>query len=279
MPAQLASWLHGSSLQRVADDGFAEELGDGRGITFGRAGFTTGTGDGLVVVQRYADLKPENNTLAEYLPALRHIVRQLRALEASSSHDFNGTIDDLEGLDGFAEAVRELGGDPEFQAVQDMTLQALYFQPSQRAARALGLKYALSKAQLYDAWVQHGAADAEGSHRKFRKAANGIVAWVNEELGGTPLTGVNETLWLETYLARRKWVLDNADETWQDSTPRVDLYRWLLELKARGLDKPIRLSWAKCQLTEGVHHRGPCTNQTSAAYAVGGVDYGDFYIP
>jgi hypothetical protein len=51
-------------------DGYAAALGDGRGITFGRAGFTTGTGDGLAVVEAYVKLRPVNNTLAPYLPAL-----------------------------------------------------------------------------------------------------------------------------------------------------------------------------------------------------------------
>lgn len=43
-----------------------------------RAGFTTGTGDGLVVVSRFVRLDPANNTLAPYLPALRRIDHRLR---------------------------------------------------------------------------------------------------------------------------------------------------------------------------------------------------------
>jgi hypothetical protein len=42
-------------------------------------GFTTGTGDGFLVVQRYMQLVPENNTLAPYMPGLRAILDELHA--------------------------------------------------------------------------------------------------------------------------------------------------------------------------------------------------------
>jgi chitosanase len=45
--------------------GSAEVLPDGRGITFGRAGFTTRSGDGHSVIERYTAAKPEN-PLARY---------------------------------------------------------------------------------------------------------------------------------------------------------------------------------------------------------------------
>src|SRR5690349_2974768 len=48
------------------DYAYAEALGDGRGITAGRAGFTSATGDLLLVVQRYTAAVPGNG-LAAYL--------------------------------------------------------------------------------------------------------------------------------------------------------------------------------------------------------------------
>lgn len=41
-----------------------------------RAGFTTGTGDGLWVVNRYVKAKPVNNTLAPFVPALARILAE-----------------------------------------------------------------------------------------------------------------------------------------------------------------------------------------------------------
>lgn len=64
----------------------------------------------------------------------------------------------------------------------------------------LPCRFPLSKAQLYDAWVQHGEASA--SSQTYEQAANGIAAWVVGELGGSPAEGVNETQWLEV----RGWV-------------------------------------------------------------------------
>src|SRR5258706_11825843 len=49
--------------------GYAEALGDGRGITAGRAGFTTPTGDALEGVQLYTSQRPRN-LLAPFLPEL-----------------------------------------------------------------------------------------------------------------------------------------------------------------------------------------------------------------
>ncbi|ARX88391.1 hypothetical protein SMD44_07878 [Streptomyces alboflavus] len=40
--------------------GYAENLDDGRGVTAGRAGFTTDDGDALEVVRAYTDKKPDN---------------------------------------------------------------------------------------------------------------------------------------------------------------------------------------------------------------------------
>lgn len=38
------------------------------------AGFTTGTGDGLLVVKRFVEAQPQDNPLARYLPLLRQIL-------------------------------------------------------------------------------------------------------------------------------------------------------------------------------------------------------------
>src|SRR5437879_5146327 len=52
--------------------GYTEHLHDGRGITAGRAGFTTGTDDARMVIERYTREVPDN-PLARYLPRLNQI--------------------------------------------------------------------------------------------------------------------------------------------------------------------------------------------------------------
>lgn len=272
------------------------------------AGFTTGTGDGLLVVQRYVQARPQNNSLARYLPVLQRILAARIQLDyggapaasigagsplgsadgaeqamyaealAPASQDAAkaSAVAPAQDLSGFEEAVRALASDPAFRKAQDDVLNVEYFQGSQQAAAKYGLRSALAKAQLYDAWVQHGQADP--ASRVYPVSANGIADWTSRDLGGAPLAGVNETLWLETFLRRRRWVLE-GDSTWAASVARVDVFKWLLQLRAFRLDRPIRLLWDRCTAaTPEGHPRGPCANQTAAEYAIGGVDYGTFLI-
>ena len=129
--AACAPWVLQTSLQYS----YAQRLYDGRGITFGFCGFTTGTDDGLMVrcwaaagpphawgrprwlvaycppkpstqrlrsaidlqvVQEYTRRKP-NNPLARFLPALRRV---------------RGRGDSFSGLNGFERVVQSLGNDP-----------------------------------------------------------------------------------------------------------------------------------------------------------------------
>ena len=80
--------------------GYTEELGDGRGLTAGRAGFTTATGDLVLVVQRYVDLTPDS-PLKHYLP---------RLMELAETEDGS-----TEGLDGLSEAWEQASDDPLFR--------------------------------------------------------------------------------------------------------------------------------------------------------------------
>ena len=66
--AQITSTFENSTTELQYD--YAENIGDGRGITAGRAGFTSATSDLLLLVRRYTELKPDN-PLAPYLPRWR----------------------------------------------------------------------------------------------------------------------------------------------------------------------------------------------------------------
>jgi chitosanase len=68
--AQIISTFENSTLELQYD--YVENIGDGRGITAGRAGFTSATGDLLLVVRRYVETKPDN-VLAPYVPALEAV--------------------------------------------------------------------------------------------------------------------------------------------------------------------------------------------------------------
>src|SRR3954449_672560 len=68
--AQITSTFENATLELQYD--YVENIGDGRGITAGRAGFTSGTGDLLLLVRRYTEEVPDN-PLARYIPALEAV--------------------------------------------------------------------------------------------------------------------------------------------------------------------------------------------------------------
>lgn len=103
-----------------------------------------------------------------------------------------------------------------------------------------------------------------------------MAAWVNQQLGGAPLKGVDEKRWLKKFLERRRWVLLNTDSEWAASVARVDLYTWIVQLGGWWLDKPLQLSWEPCRPNRA---RGPCQPQPRPTqYSIGGVIYGDFLV-
>jgi chitosanase len=204
--------------------GSAEALPDGRGITFGRAGFTTQSGDGRDVVARYAAAKPDN-PLAKYLPRLDVLAR--------------GESGSTEGLDGFIEAVRRVAGDPNFRRAQDEVQEELYYRPSSRFCDAVGLKMALSRAAIYDSLLMHGAGDdPDGLPALLERTRN--------EVGGTPASGVDEVAWLSAFLRIRRDDLAHARKSetravWARSVGRVDVFRTLADQGNTDLHGPIVL--------------------------------------
>ena len=238
--------------------GYAENINDGRGITFGRCGFCTGTGDGLIIVTEYTKRKP-NNPLAKYLPELQRI-------DAAKVEESNG---DVSGLSGLEAVVHSLGDDADFRAVQDWAQGNMYYAPSQRTSDSLGLQYALTRAQLYDAYVMHGENDPEDAF--YPKSANGMAAWTSAKLGGSPGTGVNEASWLATYLERRKAILASSGEVWGEATNRIDIYQWLANAKVYDLDRAIKLYSQNCGPS------GVC-DVSGSSVTIGPSIYGDFTI-
>jgi chitosanase len=75
----------------VIDYAYAENLDDGRGITAGRAGFTSATGDMLEVVERYTGIVPVN-PLAAYLPRLRVGLSRLPGFQDMPGALYDGRV-------------------------------------------------------------------------------------------------------------------------------------------------------------------------------------------
>ena len=169
---------------------YAENINDGRGITFGAIGFCTGTYDGNELVKYYTALNPNNN-LAKYIPALNVI-----DAGPHTSADGDGNPSTV-GLSGFIEAV-ESNTDPLFKQAQMDKLDELYWDPSVQMANSIGAQYNLTLAFIYDMSVRHGADGAQS-----------IINQAKSSLGGTPATEVNETTFLNKLISLRDKELAN----------------------------------------------------------------------
>lgn len=206
-----------------------EALGDGRGYTVGRAGFTTATGDLLEVVEIYDQLEA-GNPLEPFLPRLEQL-----ATAASG---------ETSGLDGFRAAWREACTDPLDRRAQDQVSDRDYYEPAVALWRELGLRTPLALAVLYDTMVQHGGgSDPDGAPALVERTLAGV--------GSVRRAG--ERRWLLAFLAvRRQDLLHPHDQTtqieWAQSVDRVDVWVYLVETKQWQLRAPVRVDTADYQL-------------------------------
>ena len=215
--AQITSTFENSTLELQYD--YAENIRDGRGITAGRAGFTSATGDLLLLVRRYTELVPGNG-LARYLPALEAV---------------NGT-DSEAGLDGFEEAWAQAAQDPEQRALQDALVDQLYFTPAMTLAAETGIVTPLGQAIFWDTMIQHGLGGDNGTRA--------MIAETEQRYGSV---GEVESQWLEDFLDVRLEYLYRAYEGTTDdadaaSESRIAALRSLLDADELALELP--LTWA-----------------------------------
>jgi chitosanase len=228
-PATIASGTKAKALQMTTacensttklQYNYAENIGDGRGITFGAVGFCTGTYDGNMLIKYYTKLNPNNN-LAKYIPALDAIDR--------GSHSGNGgdSNSNTSGLDGFIQAVNS-NTDPLFKQAQIYMADQLYWNPAMKIADSIGAKNPLTQAFIYDMSVNHGEDGAQDFINKAKSA-----------LGGTPATGINENTFLSKLMDLRYSYLKTEDSAGSD---RVNAFRRILTSGNVNLSAPFSFS-------------------------------------
>lgn len=204
--------------------GYAQNINDGRGITCGRVGFTTGTGDWYQVVQAYTAQRP-GNVLAPYLPRLK----QLAAGPMPNP--------DTTGLDGMIAATATAGADPVMQQVQDSLVDSLIYTPAVQLTQGIGAGSALTVAAMYDGVLTHGQGTDPDS-------IEAMIARATQTAGGTPKTGVPESTWLKAFIAaRRQDMLHPAyapsTAPWTAAVGRLDVYDALIASNNWNLTGPI----------------------------------------
>lgn len=184
---------------------YAENINDGRGITAGRAGFTSGTGDILIVIEKYTHIKP-NNSLSIYIDELKRL-EIIYASNGYESSDESAVTDNLQGLE---KAWANNAVFEEFKKVQDTVVDELYYLPALEESRKLGLKMPLSLLSLYDANIQHGESGLKD-----------LIFKANQLTQNTPKYGADELTWLRNFNSNRKNVLESDSEAWGNSVNRV----------------------------------------------------------
>lgn len=199
---------------------YCENIGDGRGYTFGFPGFCSGTYDGTMFLKEYQKLNPSNK-LVKYIPAFE-------AIDAMSHPD--GMQSSTNGLSGFPTDFKSCASDPSFETAQHNLVNQLYYNPSQAAASEIGASYAITKGELYDAFINHG----EDGAREIMDEATAAV-------GGTPKTGVSEKTWLSKFLSIRYNILV-SDPAWNGSEDRVKVYQTLLANNNLNLTAPLTVT-------------------------------------
>lgn len=219
---QLTSLFESGSLEPRYE--YSAYRQDGRGLTLGRGGFTSASGDMLEVVRRYAARSP-GNSLDKYL-------KRLEALAASRSVE-------VTGLEGLPSEWQTACGDPAFRTIQDAVLADFYYKPAMRHGDEVGLRTALGRAIVYDTIVQHGNGhDPDGLPT--------LLASASQEVKGDPTKGIDEKAWVRAFLQERRANMAHARnpmirDVWSRSVGRIDV---LIALEKSGnwdLKGPIKV--------------------------------------
>lgn len=210
---QLLSSAENSDLDWRAQYSYIQDIGDGRGYTAGVGGFCSGTGDMLMVVDRYIALKPTGNTLQPYRAALV-------AVNGTDSHAGLGTP--------FTNAWVAAVADPLFKQAQDEIRNELYFVPAVNQAKADGLG-ALGQFCYFDHSILNG----------FDGMMDGIRAVVIANGVKPPSQGGTESAYLLAWLNQAIVQMD-TDPAHSDHSRVIAQKKFRTEGKF-GLELP--LSW------------------------------------
>lgn len=209
---ELVASAENSTLEWYERYDYIEDIDDGRGYTGGLVGFTSGTHDMLMLIERYTDEVPEN-PLAAFLPALR-------AVDGTDSHEGLG--------EPFEQAWRAEAAEPAFQQAQRDEVDRLYFEPAVDQAIEDGLGV-LGQFAYFDAMVMHG----DSGFADVRAQAVQAQA--------TPAAGGDERDYLSAFLDAR--VVEMKKEEAHEDTSRVDTaQRVFLDAGDLALDPPLRWS-------------------------------------
>jgi chitosanase len=203
------------------------EIIDSRGYTVGVAGFTTGTGDALVVIQEYCSHLSPSTTIDppklkfgsrikgfvnkfigdESTPGICSFIPRLQILnEQYIANDYD-PVEDVSGLSGFAHAWKSACRDPAFINAQLKVYDDLYMLPAEALSDRLGLGYAISRIVIFDSYIQHGESGLDRLLNRSGPIKNCRASQPGE---------IQEINWILVFLNAREWDINNTPENMGD---------------------------------------------------------------
>jgi chitosanase len=215
-------WENGTTILQYE---YCENIDDGRGYTSGRAGFCTGTGDAMLVIQCMGD---EAKT-KKYLLALGKLNDKFLATE-----DNQADVSTIDAVGDYCADWKADAASAKFHTCQDSVTETLYVQTALAQMSKHGLTSALSYAALFDAEINHGNEGKQGVEAMATQATAKAAATIP----GIAAAGDDEDKWLEAFLAIRIGII-GADPTWADAVDRVAMYEQLRRDGNFDLSKPL----------------------------------------
>ncbi len=208
----------GENDNTTIDYGYAQNLGDGRGYTVGKVGFTTGTGDFIIVAQCYNMLEA-GNLLQKYWSGLVYY----NDLYVSSGNN-QGDTTKIDALGNFVKDVAEAAAEAPaagqtenaFQICQDSLADADYLSAAAAHVDARGFQAALTAGFLYDTELNFGDEDdpsaggTVGAITVMARADNDAGSTLPKSFMGLPW---EESKWLGYFIKERTLVMV-GNSTW-----------------------------------------------------------------
>jgi chitosanase len=207
--AQLTSVWENSTPNIKYD--YAQDIGDHRGYTNGRAGFCTGTGDAIIVIQCYVAAKPQN-PMTTFLPELVKLEQKFFAA-GGGEHFEDAKTGDTSGLPGWIAAWKASAKDPIFNKCQDAAVDAIYYGPALQKAAEKGFKAPLTINSLWDAQIMHGETGTIGVRALMATADSKVKL-------SKPPTDKEESDWLGAFHEARARIMNTRGE-WKGNMYRV----------------------------------------------------------
>ncbi|KAJ1957228.1 hypothetical protein EC988_000940 [Linderina pennispora] len=169
------------------------------------------------------------------------------------------------GLDGYCKTWEKLGkSDPKFHTAQEKVRDEMYFDPSQKLADSLNAQLDVTRAQIYDASIQHGIGEGYDSIGGLIKRTNESFKADASGSSGSTLKvnghNVDEVVWLDKFLKVRMDDLKNphnkeTQKEWSGSVTRVKSYQYIVAQKQyrwdssiKALDNDGKVAEVKCKM-------------------------------